>query len=793
MSAACDLSGAAPPPPSDRSDRAHCPHDPDRPQQRPRRVLRALAARRRRRRAGAWSPAPTSPAASTPVTRRPARTCALAAAARACVVGAQVGYRDLAGFGRRFIDVDPAELDRRRDLPDRRPGRRSPGRPGTRCATSSRTARSTTRSCTTRGRRRRSSTPSLAYDRDLPVLGLPGLAAAGAAAASRAAHGPRGVRRPRLHPRGRRSSRDGEPGARARPTPTRSPRAWCAWSRTGTLDAVDGSRVAVDAESVCVHGDSPGRSRWRGRCAPRWRPAGRRRCSRSHDATRGAAPYGDRALLVELGRTDAGASRWTDALRRAEGCPGCVDLVPAAETLLVVATRRADVGRRCAAAARLAARRPRPAAAGRAERGRDPGALRRPRPRRRRAAHRAVPSGEVVAAHTGRPGGSPSAGSPPASPTSSAATARLARAAPRRRRGPRVPAGVGRAGRRVQRGLPARVARRLAADRHAPTCADVGPRPGPAGAAAARARGPVRARPDVSADAAACAPPGRCASSRTSAGRVVRPSGVGRSGAADRAALRQGNRAGRQPRGRRRAGGDPRRPEVEVRRRARPWLCVTGAPAPVSRRRARTVGPTRSSLRAGRVASYGSGRRRRGLRSYLAVRGGLDVPPVLGSRSHDVMAGLGPAAARARATSSRSAAPPRAPAPTSTALPPARLDEDVVLPCGPRSARRLGRATSTALVRDRRGRPPSGATGSGMRLAGGGARAPRRRAAAAQRGGLPRGGAGAAERASRCVFLADHPVTGGYPVVAVVVDADVDRAAQVRPGQRVRFRWVAAP
>jgi len=40
------------------------------------------------------------------------------------------------------------------------------------------------------------------------------------------------------------------------------------------------------------------------------------------------------------------------------------------------------------------------------------------------------------------------------------------------------------------------------------------------------------------------------------------------------------------------------------------------------------------------------------------------------------------------------------------------------------------------------------------------------------------------------LFLADHPVTGGYPVVAVVVDADVDRAAQVRPGQQLRFRWV---
>jgi allophanate hydrolase subunit 2 len=43
------------------------------------------------------------------------------------------------------------------------------------------------------------------------------------------------------------------------------------------------------------------------------------------------------------------------------------------------------------------------------------------------------------------------------------------------------------------------------------------------------------------------------------------------------------------------------------------------------------------------------------------------------------------------------------------------------------------------------------------------------------------------------VFLADHPVTGGYPVVAVVVDADVDRAAQIRPGQSVRFRIVESP
>jgi allophanate hydrolase subunit 2 len=40
------------------------------------------------------------------------------------------------------------------------------------------------------------------------------------------------------------------------------------------------------------------------------------------------------------------------------------------------------------------------------------------------------------------------------------------------------------------------------------------------------------------------------------------------------------------------------------------------------------------------------------------------------------------------------------------------------------------------------------------------------------------------------LFLADHPVTGGYPVLAVVVTADLGAAAQLRPGDVVRFRPV---
>ena len=38
------------------------------------------------------------------------------------------------------------------------------------------------------------------------------------------------------------------------------------------------------------------------------------------------------------------------------------------------------------------------------------------------------------------------------------------------------------------------------------------------------------------------------------------------------------------------------------------------------------------------------------------------------------------------------------------------------------------------------------------------------------------------------ILLADGPVTGGYPVIAVVTDAGLDLLAQARPGTRVRFR-----
>jgi allophanate hydrolase subunit 2 len=59
--------------------------------------------------------------------------------------------------------------------------------------------------------------------------------------------------------------------------------------------------------------------------------------------------------------------------------------------------------------------------------------------------------------------------------------------------------------------------------------------------------------------------------------------------------------------------------------------------------------------------------------------------------------------------------------------------------------------------------------------------------------GMPLGALQVPPSGQPILFLADHPVTGGYPVIAVVATADIGRAAQLRPGDRVRFRVVPSP
>lgn len=182
------------------------------------------------------------------------RTCA-SAASRGVVVGAQVGYRDLAGFGRRFVDMDPGELadDVVYQL----------GALDGMCRVAGTAVRylkphgALYNAVVHHAAQARAVVDAVrAYDATLPVLGLPGseLLRVAEAAGLRAVpeffvdrgYTPDGRLVPRSDP-GALLHDPGEVTQRVRRL-----------LADGVVRAVDGSDVAVRAESVCVHGDSPG-------------------------------------------------------------------------------------------------------------------------------------------------------------------------------------------------------------------------------------------------------------------------------------------------------------------------------------------------------------------------------------------------------------------------------------------------------------------------------------------------------------------------------------------------------
>ena len=173
-----------------------------------------------------------------------------------------------------------------------------------------------------------------------------------------------------------------------------------------------------------------------------------------------------------------------------------------------------------------------------------------------------------------------------------------------------------------------------------------------------------------------------------------------------------------------------------------------------------------------------------GLRSYLAVRGGIDVPPQLGSRSADTLADLGTAAL---------AAGDRLPVGRPTGPLPGVDLAPVALPeAGDVALRVVDGPRADWFTADARAALVSGAYEAtadsnrvGMRLAG--PLLDRSRDDELPSEGMVCGALQVPPSGQPTLFLADHPVTGGYPVIAVVVPADLPRAAQVRPGQRITF------
>ncbi|MFF5712791.1 biotin-dependent carboxyltransferase family protein [Streptomyces sp. NPDC012756] len=255
--------------------------------------------------------------------------------------------------------------------------------------------------------------------------------------------------------------------------------------------------------------------------------------------------------------------------------------------------------------------------------------------------------------------------------------------------------------------------------------------------------------------------------------------GVPRSGALDPAAVRLVNRL----------VGNPEDSAVlettvsgcALRPRCAVTVAVGGAPCPVRVDGRPAAWGTTVRVGAGSVLEVGAAVR--GLRSYVAVGGGIAVAPVLGSRSTDLLSGLGPAP----------------------------LAEDTVLPLGPDTGVRVAvdappwpgppdelvlrvrlgprddwfTADALRALSTRAYRVSPASNRIGLRLDG----PPLERAVAGElpSEGMVLGAVQVPPDGRPVVFLADHPTTGGYPVVAVVREADLGAAAQAVPGTPVRF------
>jgi len=253
--------------------------------------------------------------------------------------------------------------------------------------------------------------------------------------------------------------------------------------------------------------------------------------------------------------------------------------------------------------------------------------------------------------------------------------------------------------------------------------------------------------------------------------------GVPRSGALDPAALRLANRLVGNPETA--AGLETTLTGCVLRFTRAATVALTGAEVDVRvDRRPGDVGRP-LSLPAGAVLRIGPARA--GLRTWLAASGGIAVEPVLGSRATDTLSGLGPPPLRDgdRLPLGTPAGPPAPADFTATPVIPVALR--LALWPGPRQDWFTPAALDLLLTTPYAISPASNRVGA--RLVG--AALPRAVAGELPSEGLVLGAVQVPPDGQPLIFLADHPTTGGYPVIGVV--DDVTPLAQARPGTTVTF------
>jgi len=269
--------------------------------------------------------------------------------------------------------------------------------------------------------------------------------------------------------------------------------------------------------------------------------------------------------------------------------------------------------------------------------------------------------------------------------------------------------------------------------------------------------------------------------------------GVSSSGALDQAALNAANRVVGNPAG---------TPVLEVMLggfsfevSGRTVLGIAGAPCPISIREAagrsivaETYQPI--ALEAGDVVTLGQAPK--GMRSYLAIRGGFAVKPVLGSASTDTLAVVGPDPVTLGTVLTINS---ETFAPTSVSITEAPAFDhpdasdivtlDVIM--GPRSDWFTETGIATLSSQLWRVTPQSNRVG--IRLSGD-FPLERKDKAELPSEGTATGAIQVPHSGQPVLFLADHPLTGGYPVIGAVAEYHLDLAGQIPANAKIRFRPV---
>jgi len=258
--------------------------------------------------------------------------------------------------------------------------------------------------------------------------------------------------------------------------------------------------------------------------------------------------------------------------------------------------------------------------------------------------------------------------------------------------------------------------------------------------------------------------------------------GVPTAGAADRRAFGLANRLVGNPAGAAALEVTLAGPELEW--EAGGWVALTGGRVEASLDGRPVPMDVAVRVEAGQVLAVGTVTS--GLRAYLAVRGGIDVPEVLGSRSTDTLAGIGPPPLEEGA--SLPLGDLAQGDPFLQVAPTPALDPEPVLAAvlGPRDDLFTARALRTLV--GAAWTVSSDSDRTGIRLDG--PALERRRTVELASEGMVEGSLQVPPDGHPILFLANHPTTGGYPVVAVVAGRDLPLAAQARPGTRLRFRLV---